>query len=278
MITKLNEQVIKTQLQAYKISDIFSGEIYVFDSVTSTNLLAKDFASKNCTECVFIAEHQTQGRGRLGRNFFSPEGTGLYMSLVFSPSERIENPSLVTASAAVGVCRALKSECNADAQIKWVNDIFLKGKKICGILTEGILDEKKGGIGSAVIGIGVNIAESSEGFPEEIASVAGSVFGKTCEVIDKNKIASAIIFEVYNAVKSTFAGDKSAIKEYSHRSIFIAGQKLTVFPVACSTEQSYEASYVGIDEQAHLIVEKSDGMRVALNSGEVTLRSSLQID
>ena len=213
MIKTLNAQVIKTQLEAYKASDIFSGDIYAFESVTSTNLLAKDFASKDSSECVFIAEHQTQGRGRLGRSFFSPEGTGLYMSLVFSPSERIENPSLITASAAVGVCRALKSECNADARIKWVNDIFFQGKKICGILTEGILDEKKGGIGSAVIGIGVNIAESPEGFPEEIASVAGSVFGKTCEVIDKNKIASAIIYEVYNAVKSTFAGDKSAIKE-----------------------------------------------------------------
>ena len=275
MIKTLNAQVIKTQLQAYKASDLFSGEVFAFDSVTSTNLLAKDFVSKDCSECVFIAEHQTQGRGRLGRSFFSPERIGLYMSLVFSPSERIENPSLITASAAVGVCRALKSECNADARIKWVNDIFFQGKKICGILTEGILDEKKGGIGSAVIGIGVNLAESPEGFPEEIASVAGSVFGKTCEVIDKNKIASVIIREVYNAVKSTFAGDKSVLEEYSRRSIFVTGQKLTVFPVACSTEQSYEASYVGIDEQAHLIVEKSDGMQVALNSGEVTLRSNM---
>lgn len=262
-------------------------KIHVFESVDSTNILARQEVQKagrlkdsfgNLTEAalnlngsVFIAEHQSAGRGRLGRSFYSPAGTGLYISLVYVPKAQIENPALVTACAAVGVCRGLKAACGVEAKIKWVNDLFYKGKKICGILTEGVLGEETNQIEAAVVGIGVNICESVEGFPLEIAGTAGSLFGKMAAPVERNVFAANIVYEVFNAMDATFSGSSTILDEYRTKSLFVAGQQLVVFPVAGSTENSYKAFFSGIDNQARLVVALPNGSTRYLNSGEVSV-------
>ncbi len=203
----------------------FRGKVRVFGVTDSTNSEAKKALSgaafvhtadgslsaegRALHGSAFFAETQTAGRGRLGRPFYSPSHTGLYVSLVYVPAGGVHEPALLTASAAVGVCRALSRVYGVDARIKWVNDVFLHGKKICGILTEGVSNFETGIIEAAVVGIGVNIAESGDGFPDQIARVAGTVLPSAGDEpaaasasggLRRNELAAALVYEVMRAL------------------------------------------------------------------------------
>jgi BirA family biotin operon repressor/biotin-[acetyl-CoA-carboxylase] ligase len=160
-------------------------DFFEYDEIDSTNLEAKRFVAKksSATKQVFLAKRQTAGRGRLGRSFFSPEETGLYMSLLLQIDEKLLDTDLITPAAGVAVCRTIdffydEKGKKANPQIKWVNDIYLNKKKVCGILTEGILNPKEGKISQVIIGIGVNLFEPKTGFPPEIENIAGFAFNK----------------------------------------------------------------------------------------------------
>ncbi|AEE17926.1 biotin--[acetyl-CoA-carboxylase] ligase [Treponema brennaborense] len=292
----------------------FSGKVRVFGVTDSTNSEAKKALSgaafvhtadgslsaegRALHGSAFFAETQTAGRGRLGRPFYSPSHTGLYVSLVYVPAGGVHEPALLTASAAVGVCRALSRVYGVDARIKWVNDVFLHGKKICGILTEGVSNFETGIIEAAVVGIGVNIAESGDGFPDQIARVAGTVLPSAGDEpaaasggLRRNELAAALVYEVMRALDEsggyaaesataertavdTGASVNPVMREYRERSLFTGGQELTVFPLAGDASSGYAARFVSIDDGARLIVELPDGTRRALGSGEVTLRSA----
>lgn len=265
------------------------GKIHVYKVVDSTNIVAKKAiaeaaylhkANGSLTAegdalhaAVFASEEQTCGKGRLGRVFYSP-ASGLYISIVYIPAGGIHDPALLTAAAAVGVCRALNRVYGIDAGIKWVNDVFFNGKKICGILTEGITDFEAGTVEAAVVGIGINIADSAGGFPEQISGTAGSVLGSNPGPLQRNRLAAAVITAVLSALDETLAGGTETMQEYQHRSIFIPGQLLTVFPFAGDEESSYTAVYNGIDISARLRVTLSDGTEKLLGSGEVSLKSA----
>ena len=149
--------------------------LQVQTEVTSTNTLLKAQAEQGAPEgTVLIAESQTAGKGRLGRHFTSPPGTGIYFSLLLRPHCTAEKSLFITTTAAVAVCEAIEQVTGLNPQIKWVNDIYLNEKKVCGILTEASVDFENGGLNWAVLGIGINIAVPKEGFPEEIRSIAGA--------------------------------------------------------------------------------------------------------
>ena len=145
--------------------DFSDCHIECFKEIDSTNtyakrLLAETGNPRQYHKAILIAEKQTAGRGRIGRTFVSPEKSGIYFSIIYAPESGITDPARLTASGAVAVCRALKklfAASNVQPQIKWINDIFLGGKKICGIGTEGITNFESGIIEAAIIGIGVNI-------------------------------------------------------------------------------------------------------------------------
>ena len=124
---------------------------------------------------VIVAEEQTAGRGRRGRSFFSPAGTGIYLSILVRPALAAERAHLLTCSAAVAVAEAIEACAGVDASIKWVNDVYCRGKKVAGILTEGSFDLEGGVLQHAVVGIGVNVRPPHAGFPAEIAERAGAV-------------------------------------------------------------------------------------------------------
>lgn len=153
-------------------------ELHVLPVTGSTNTLLREKARDGAKEgCTVIAGAQTSGRGRLGRNFYSPPDTGVYLSILLRPLSLAPSEAVAfTTMAAVAACEAIEKVSGRQAQIKWVNDIFMDGKKVSGILTEASLRPKSGKIDSIVLGIGINVYPPENGFPADLGQIAGSVF------------------------------------------------------------------------------------------------------
>lgn len=240
--------------------------IKVFEKTDSTNSLVRSFAENGAEEGLFlVAGEQSAGRGRLGRSFYSPGDTGVYMSLLLRPEIKAAESVFITTAAAVAVCRALE-ECGAKApEIKWVNDIFVGGKKVCGILTEASIDPSNNKLSYAVLGVGVNIYAPDSGFPEEIKNIAGAVFSERKENL-RNKFCAAFLsefFDVYNNGMSL----KSHTDEYIQRSIVIGKQ------VSVISGDSVRSAFVdGITENCELKVTYENGEKGVVSSGEVSLK------
>lgn len=248
-------------------------KIVFFKSIDSTNTEAKRrlalVPQGELHKTVFVAAMQTAGRGRLtGRTFYSPSDTGIYLSLVWN-SGNIAAPAKITAVAAVAVCRALKNIYDADAKIKWVNDIYIGEKKVCGILTEGTANFESGRIESAIIGIGVNI--SADGMPDNLKNIAGGVI-KSGEKMKRSDLTAAIITEIVELLDGGEIKTAEAMQEYKSRSNLI-GKKITVSPVIGENKTDYTATATGITDEAKLEVRLSDGTVKYLDSGEVSLHT-----
>ena len=224
-----------------------------------------------------VAECQTAGRGRLGREFVSPKKSGIYLSVIYAPENGIQEPAKLTAFSAVAVCRTLKKLFNLDAQIKWVNDVFLNGKKVSGILTEGIVNFETRKIEAAIVGIGLNIFENNE-FSAEIKQVAGSIFQCENDVDTEKKVSRIkIAAQIAGETLSIFSEDsQKVINEYREKS-FLIGKKVFVHPVIVNNEV-YEATVLDIDQNAALVVKTLDGTIKSLNSGEVSIKSESVIN
>lgn len=234
-------------------------DITVYDCIDSTNTALREMAEKGAEEfSVIIASEQTSGRGRMGRSFYSPQGTGLYISILLRPDLPTEKTVLITTSAAVAVCKAIEKTTNKTPQIKWVNDIFIDGKKVCGILTEAVFEDGK--IKYAVLGVGINIFAPNGGFPEEIKNIAGAV----CSDF-KDGLRELTAAEFLNEL-SNIDIEKTS-NEYKKRSLVI-GKKITVL----SADGPYEAVAEDIDDSCGLIIKKEDGTRKVLSSGEISIR------
>lgn len=286
------------RLDAASITAATGGGVHitVYDAIDSTNsemkrrLQGMGDASVNevrpgspVKEAV-IASSQTAGRGRVGRTFESPAGAGLYLSLAHSPPHGIESPETITALAAVAVCHAIEKVYAMSASIKWVNDIFMRGRKVAGILTEGVAggsrfaprsgadgekaDASVPAVDTAIIGIGVNVLPGA--LPDALGDVAGAVLEDAGDDPKLNELAAAIISGVYGLLEDKIAA-RSAMAEYKIRSTLI-GQRVTVHPLVGGAA-SYPAAVVGISDEAGLVVRLDDGTERVLNSGEVSLGS-----
>jgi len=243
-----------------------SCDLKVFDTVTSTNDLAK-VAALGHQPMAFIANRQSQGRGRLGRSFESPGGTGLYMTIALKPSFELDKALYVTMAAAVATCRALEKICAIKADIKWVNDIFYRDKKICGILTEAQSNFETGRIDSLIIGTGVNCFPGS--FPEEIRHIAGSVSD-----IPGSFSRSALAAEIINQTMDILdhMDEMSFLTEYRAR-CFILGRSITVHP--SYDDKGVTADALDIGDDGGLIVKYTEGPdkgRIeTLHTGEISI-------
>lgn len=231
----------------------------------STNALLKQRAESGASEGeVVIARAQSAGRGRGGRSFFSPEGTGLYMSVLLRPVLAAD-AGLITPAAAVAAARAIERVSDRTAGIKWVNDIYLEGRKVCGILAEA--SPATGGCAAyCVLGVGVNIEPPEGGFPAEIADTAGALFGRGEAPADTAvRLAAEILdgfFELYADLRAPELYD-----EYKKR-LFILGSPVTVL----RDGGARSAVVTGLDESFNLLVRYDGGGEDSLNSGEVSLR------
>lgn len=236
------------------------------ESVDSTNTYLKALAKKGAEEGrLVIANTQTGGRGRMGRSFASPQGLGIYMSLLLRPHCPADCVQSLTAFTAVAVCRALEKHEGISPEIKWVNDILLNGKKICGILCESSVSEN--GADFAVIGIGLNVITRTEDFPPPIREIAGSLFSESGKIIERGKLISDIIAEL-DAMYSAWCEDKTAyLAEYKKRCC-----TLGKFVEVTDKNGSREAIADDIMPDFGLRVRYPDGFYDVLRSGEVSVR------
>ncbi|MDE7392706.1 MAG: biotin--[acetyl-CoA-carboxylase] ligase [Treponemataceae bacterium] len=229
---------------------------------------------------LIVAGKQTAGRGRMGRPFASPPDSGVYFTLIYAPKNGVTNPALLTAAAAVAVARAADELFGTHAQIIWVNDVFLGGKKICGILTEGVANFESGQIEAANVGIGINVRDG--GFPGELAAVAGSLqeFAPDKEKaarVSRNEVVARVaahLLSFYDAgERGNVAATAALMAEYRARS-FVIGKTVTVNPAAGLRGEPYQATVLDISDDAGLVVRCADGTEKTLQSGEVSLHGT----
>lgn len=244
-------------------------EAEVKDEVTSTNALLKDMAAAGADEGrVLIAKKQTAGRGRLGRNFFSPKN-GIYLSMLLKPSIDFREAMLLTTIAAVAVVEAVREVTGKDTGIKWVNDVYLGGKKICGILTEAVTDVENGRLSYAVVGIGLNITRpSEENFPEELRDIAGFIY-------DKEEPPKGVMSKLTAAIIKNYFKYYEKLPEHSFMESYKKHQTLLNKDIVVITsDTSKKAKVKGVDDEARLLVEYEDGTEEALFTGEVSVREA----
>ncbi|WKY47769.1 biotin--[acetyl-CoA-carboxylase] ligase [Eubacteriaceae bacterium ES3] len=242
-------------------------KLTVLKTTESTNKEAKARVLSGAShKMVILSEEQTGGKGRMGRSFFSPNHTGIYMSLVLKPDLLAADAVLTTAGAAVGVCRGIKKATGMETQIKWVNDIFFENKKVCGILTEAGTDFESGTLSYLIIGIGINVFAPEGAFPTEISKIAGSLFDHKPEALTRNQLAAEIINEVFDICNNL--NNHSFIEEYKKRSMII-GEEVDVIR---RNQENQEAKVLDIDENGGLVVEYKNKTKQTLHSGEISIR------
>ena len=239
--------------------------IVVYKTIASTNSEAKLLAVQNAVHgTTVISEEQTKGRGRFGRDFFSPSDSGIYMSIILKPKLNIENSVLVTTAAAVAVCHAIDKYSHDTPMIKWVNDIFIGDRKVCGILTEAVTNFESGMMDSVIVGIGVNVKTKKEGFPSELQNIAGSVFDDDNSFI-RNQLSAEIINNVLKISRNL--EERSFMETYKQRSMILGEH------ILYKKDNSWHEGYASdIDDCGGLIVYTSEGQKIILNSGEVSIK------
>ena len=241
--------------------------ILYLDEVDSTNTTVKSLAQEGAQEgTVVVTEMQTGGKGRLGKQFFSPKGCGVYFSLLLRPQQKAADSVLITVAAAVAVRRAVKELLNIDVQIKWVNDVYYNNKKLCGILTEASIEIESGYLNYAIVGIGINIKEPENGYPKEFAFKATNLSALTPNRPNdfKNKLVAAVIKQ-FDTMYETLE-QKAYMKEYKAASCLL-GKKIEIL----SGPYIGTATAEDIDNDANLVVRLPDGQIVCLNSGDVSI-------
>lgn len=239
--------------------------IFIQETVDSTMNLAK-LATINTqsvsTPALFIAETQTQGRGRFGRDFFAPKGQ-VYMTLLLRPNQTFEELPQYTLLAAVAVASAIDELTGNHSSIKWVNDLYLEDKKVCGILSEAMSDFETGQISYVAIGIGLNFSIPSADFPESLQAKATSLFSDEEPTTTRNELIQKIwtnFFELIDALPD------HAYLDYYRQKSFVIGRNVRF------TQQGHEylGKATGISDKGELIVETSQGIKI-LSSGEISL-------
>ena len=262
----LSEKGIEKYLLPQSMKKIMPS-LTVLSETESTNTLLKKMASEGAAEgTIIIADRQTGGRGRMGRSFYSPEGTGIYMSILLRPEDMKPAEALkVTTMAAVAACDVVEEVCGKNAMIKWVNDIIVDGRKTMGILTEASFGVHNN-IEYAVLGIGINAYAPEDGFPEEIEKIAGAVFDDKKED-GRNMLAASFIKHFFDYYEERDNSDYS--KRYREKSLAI-GREIRVL----SSEGEKRALAMDVDDECRLIVKYPDETIEKLSSGEISIRLS----
>lgn len=243
-----------------KTEKIINGiKIFNYGITDSTNQRAKEYATGENPHfpAVFIAEEQSAGRGRRGRSFDSARGGGLYISFLFR-TEKGFDAAEITFGAAVKLCRVIESVSGLKPGIKWVNDIFVGGKKLAGILAEGAgLDLK-----CAICGIGINLYHRE--FPGELADIATTLEGECGRRVDKELFAKRLIEEFFKPEVR-----EEMLEEYRSRSVVI-GKRVEVRKIL---GEIYSATVLEIADDGALVVERDGGVRERLISAEVSVKT-----
>ncbi len=249
------------------LNGLSDNNIIYKETTESTNSDLKELAKNGaCEGTVIMSEHQTGGKGRLGKSFYSPKGCGLYFSILLRPDFSADFAPLITVAAAVAVKRAVLTVFKTETQIKWVNDIYFGGKKFCGILTESSVSPKDKKLEFAVLGIGINLKIPENQYPEEFnfKTTAISEFAKEMPKNHKELLISEIIKEFNLFYKKI--EEKEFINEYKNSSCVI-GKEIEIL----SGEHKGKAIAIDINENAELVVLLKNGEKATLGSGDISI-------
>lgn len=265
-LNEKDDSLTAVGIQALLHTETVGRTIKVERSLNSTNTVMKELYLNKPHGFTLIAEAQTGGRGRLGRSFSSPAGTGVYMTILLHPELPTDRIQFITIAAAVAVAGAIEETSGFKPEIKWVNDVLKNGRKLCGILTEATIEGESGTISSVVVGIGINLIPNPE-WPDEVKAVAGALseFGTVPR-------RAALIAEVLSGFERAYlqlmeGGSDKLLESYRARLCCI-GRKITVI----SGGEQYSAECTGLNENGHLLVRDSDGSQRELTSGEISIR------
>lgn len=269
LLTNSPDLLSKGAISAY-LTDDRSEDLYVYDSVGSTNTVLKDLAANGSKSgTVVIADHQASGKGRRGRSFESPSGVGIYLSYLLKPQSGLNRISDLTSWTAVAVSDAIRNAYGLETSIKWVNDLLMNKKKICGILTEVTVEGESGFIDTCIIGIGINVNESS--FPDELKDIATSIsIENGGKIFERAKLAAEIIKSM-DRLKDNWPDDSYYLERYRELNI-TTGSKITAFPITKDNSQGKSGTALEINEDFSLKVQFDDGSIEDLKSGEVSVR------
>lgn len=257
-----NDVLSQALIQAALPASLQSLPLTVLASAPSTNQLAKTAAVQQATTPqVFLADEQTAGYGRYGRGFQSPAHSGIYLSLLLAPMQDLSQVGLLTTATATAVMRAIRKATGIQVAIKWVNDLYLNHKKVCGILSEAVSDMETQQITSLVVGIGIDFYLPNTSLPLELQAKVGSLF-QTTPTITRNQLIAAILTEFF-ALYPTYPNG-AFLNEYRAHS-FLIGRRVTLQ----IGDRTIEGEVTDIDDHGQLCLATPTGP-LTLNAGEVT--------
>ena len=261
-----NNLITKESIITHLDKTLADVDIHIFKTIPSTNDKAKEFAlngAKNGT--VIIAEEQSAGKGRMGRSFYSPANTGIYMSIILRPKLTSMDSVLVTTAASVCICNAIYKTTGIQCEIKWINDIYINNKKVAGILTEASTNSQSGIIDYLILGIGINFNKPKDNFPNEIKNIATSLFDNDSNGKTRNILCAEIINNILNMISNIKNYD--FISEYKEKSIIM--NKDIMYTIS---GKSFFGKVIDISNEGSLIIKDKYDNIIILSSSEVTIR------
>ena len=259
----MKEEILRRLPEDYPWAD----RIHYFPETGSTNDDLKALAKQGAPHgTAVLTDHQTGGHGRLGRSFHSPEGMGIYLSILLRPQCAPAELMHLTCAAAVAMCDAVEESCGFRPGIKWTNDLVFKKRKLGGILTELGLN-KKGMVDYTIIGIGINCCQQEGDFPPEIADIAGSLAMATGKPIDRARVAAAMLEALHAMSGSLISGKEDLLNRYRADCITLRRDV-----VLLRGDEKRYGHALDIDENGALVVRFTDGSTEAVNSGEISVR------
>lgn len=241
-------------------------ELQVFDAVNSTNDLAKDYLRKDQgTEgLVIIADSQTAGRGRLGRSWFSLPGLGVYLSIIFKPPGPPERFPLLTLMACVATLEAINEISPLKGTLKWPNDIYLGGKKLCGLLGE--FHPPNEGSGGVIVGIGINANQNASHFPEELAPIATSLFIENKVSVDRTTLILSVLTHLDHEYEGFLLGNDAALLKKWTENTDMFGKEITLN----RGSEQFQGTALRLDPLGRLVMRSHEGQELVFESGEIT--------
>lgn len=263
----LSEQGIKLYMEKsfmemkYALKENPEFSVKVYKTIGSTNTEAKRLAMQGMPHgAVVAADEQTEGRGRRGNSFYSPDGTGIYMSVILRPQKALSDCLMTTVAAAVALTDTIEKLTDCKPEIKWVNDIFANGRKICGILTEAISDFESGMAEAVIVGVGLNV--KTKEFPEGISNLAGSL---NSVGITRNQLAAEIAARI---IAYTESMDNDELMKKNREKSMVIGKNISYI----RNGNNCSGFVKDINDMGNLVVENENGTEV-LTSGEITIGS-----
>jgi BirA family biotin operon repressor/biotin-[acetyl-CoA-carboxylase] ligase len=254
--------ITNQEIEACLKTNILAKNIYCYNNIDSTNTEAKRQAMSGAPNgSLFVAEQQSSGKGRLGRSFLSPPGTGLWFSVLLRPEQVADEITTVTLKAGLAVCKAIRKLTGCPAKIKWPNDVVIGGKKVCGILTEMAAENDR--VDFIVVGIGINVNTPS--FPEELREKATSLLLETGENVPRIRVLQEVLFRLEkfltNRTDEEFWNEYKALCVSLNRKVGFSRNGLPLVGMA-----------EDISPDGELLVRLEDGSIVPVRSGEVTVQ------